>query len=157
MPYLSLSQGFLILILALVPAVIYLDATDHRIGRCPASAASMSAGAWAFWTLIPCAGPAIAFCYLLARENMIRLAAIHPVVVPARRRDLTCYLVLTGSLASYGLVAALADRPGVADGPCARKSRPVPTPTRDHQPIQPYRQPDPPDRGPQPRPAHALP
>ena len=133
MPYLSLSQGFLILILALVPAVIYLDATDHRIGRCPASTASMSAGAWAFWTLIPCAGPAIAFCYLLAREKMIRRAAIHPVVVPARRRDLTCYLVLAGSLASYGLIAALADRPGEADGPAHQEtvSRLQPSPSAD--------------------------
>ena len=111
MPYLSLSQGFLILILALVPAVIYLDATDHRIGRCPASTASMSAGAWAFWTLIPWPGRPSPSAISSPGRTMIRRAAIHPVVVPARRRDLTCYLVLAGSLASYGLIAALADRP----------------------------------------------
>src|SRR5690242_9090039 len=104
MSYLTISQGFLILILVLLPVIVYIDATDHRIGEHSANVGSRSAGAWAFWALIPVVGPVIAYCYFMARKDLVRQAKLYPSVVPANRRDLTYFFILAGGLISYGVV-----------------------------------------------------
>jgi hypothetical protein len=109
MPHLTLSEAFLIFVLVLIPVMVYADATDHRIGKHPAAAGGMSAGAWASLAFIPFVGPAVAFYYLISRSEMLRRAQLHPVIIPEDRRDWTCFLILAGGLTGYGLVAAYAD------------------------------------------------
>jgi hypothetical protein len=108
------SQIFLILILVLIPATLYLDATEHRIGKDPTKPGRPAAGVWAIWSLIPVIGPVIAMVYLIVRDDMIERAKYRPVVIPRRQRNRTYFLILAGSLTSYGLVIAHLDRSSAA-------------------------------------------
>jgi hypothetical protein len=104
MPYLTLSQGFLILIVVVIPPMIYADAADHHIGRHPSHPGSLSAAVWASLAAIPFLGPTIAFYYFLVRPDLLRQARLHPVIVPENRRDCTCFLIYALATIAYGLL-----------------------------------------------------
>jgi hypothetical protein len=88
----------------MIPVLIYLDATHHRIGKVPADKGSVSAPAWALWTLIPFLGWLLAVDYLISRQELIRRARIYPVIVTGKRQQATCLLILAASLLSYWLI-----------------------------------------------------
>jgi hypothetical protein len=94
----------MMLILIMIPVLIYLDATHHRIGEVPADETSASALTWALWTMIPFLGLVLACGYLSDRRELIQQAQRHPVVVPSARQNLTCLLVLAASMGAYWLV-----------------------------------------------------
>jgi hypothetical protein len=97
MPEANLTQMLLIVPLALLPPLIYLDATRHGIGKNPAADFSMSAGTWALLTLLAPISFLIACGYAINRNAMIRLAQLHPVAVPRTRQLITYCLILIAS------------------------------------------------------------
>jgi hypothetical protein len=91
----------LMLAILLIPPLVYLDATSHRIGTHPACRDGIPAGAWALLTLIPIVGPTmIAFVYLLMRGELIGRAALHPAIVPGGRRLAMYFLVFAAGVAA---------------------------------------------------------
>jgi len=92
-----LPLTLLLVALSVLPAAIYLDATDHAIGKTPPPNAGISAGAWAAWVMIPPIGFMGIIGYLINRSAFIRRAAHHPVIVPRTRRLITCLLILLAS------------------------------------------------------------
>lgn len=119
-----MHEGFVAVILGIIPAFIYVDAADHGIGKHPGRAGSLSAGAWASWTLLPFFGPLIALYYIYRRVDLIRLAKSHPVIVPPNRRDLTAFAILACGVLGYLQLVGYIDRVSAAEGRPAREIPP---------------------------------
>jgi hypothetical protein len=97
MPEVNLAQALFLVGFALLPPMIYLDATSHRIGRNPTVVYSVSAGAWALLTMIAPVSFLIACGYAMNRNEMIQQAQFHPVAVPRKRQIITFLLMLAAS------------------------------------------------------------
>jgi hypothetical protein len=99
--------------LSLIPALVYLDAAEHGIGKNPQAGRSLPAGAWAAWALIPGVGYLGVIAYLINRNEMLGLAAIHPVTVPRTRMLITFFLILAASaiITQYWWLVIRQDQP----------------------------------------------
>ena len=132
----------LMLAILLIPPLVYLDATSHRIGTHPACRDGIPAGAWALLTLIPIVGPTmIAFVYLLMRGELIGRAALHPAIVPEGRRLAMYFLIFAAGVAATPHWLLGSDEPsagtsrGISTPPGSTTTPPGRPATTDEHPV----------------------
>jgi len=102
-----ISGTLMTLLVVLTTLWVYLDATDHKIGKQEGSKAffNMSAGAWASFTLLLWI---VGFpSYLIKRSSLIATATANPVGVENRGGKITAFAVIGGIWFLISLVVSL--------------------------------------------------
>jgi hypothetical protein len=96
--YVSYLAIAFVLVTGLIPALIYLDATGHGVGKVPGDDRTATAGSWAAFTVPPVLGTLFIIPYLHHRGELLRIAKARPVMVPRGKRLLRLGLLLVAGL-----------------------------------------------------------